>query len=186
MEMIQMTPMYSTKIFTEIWGDETEFISDIKDSGLNKLSDDSLHILFRLLFARYGNSPISNMDENQFKAKVAAIIFQYGPTWEKRVEIQDKIRALKEDELLTGSKQVFNSAYNPDTAPSTQNIEELQYVSEQKTALNKRSKLEGYSLLLNLLETDVTEEFISRFRKCFVTIVAPQHPLFYVTEEEGE
>ena len=190
MKMIQMTPIYSTKIFTEIWGNESDFISDIKDSGLNKLSDDSLHILFRLLFARYGNSPISNMDENQFKAKVAAIIFQYGPTWEKRLDIQAKLRDLKEDELLAGGKQIFNQADNPEVSPGTQSLEELTYINNQKTALTKRSKLEGYSILLNLLETDVTEEFISKFRKCFVTIVAPQFPLLYgpfeEDEEEGE
>lgn len=63
--MIQMSRLYSTKTFADIWGNETDFMDDVKSSGLNKLSDDSLRVLFRLLLSKYCNSPIANNDENQ-------------------------------------------------------------------------------------------------------------------------
>lgn len=186
--MIQMTPQYSTKLFSEVWTYEKDFIDDIKDSGLNKLSDDSLHILYRLLYARYGNSPIANEDENQFKAKVASVVFQYGPTWEKRVEVQDKIRDLKEDELRLGTRSVNNLALNPTQTATTHSLEEVLEITQQSSQGFQKSKLEGYALLLNLLETDVTEEFISKFKNCFLKFVVPQYPLWYyeIDSEEGE
>lgn len=181
-----MTPQYSTKLFTNIWVNEEDFISDVKSSPLNLLSDSSLSVLFYLLYAKYGNSPIANNDENQFKFKVYSVIYQYGPTWEKRVEIQKKIRELNEEEIRVGNKAIYNRALNPSTDPSTCTLDEILTINEQNTQGIKRSKLEGYSLLLDLLETDVTGEFISKFSICFKQFVMPEHPILYESEKEGE
>lgn len=177
-----MIPKYSTKLFTDIWVNLEDFRDDVKASPLNLLSDSSLEVLFYLLYAKYGNSPIANYDENQFKFKVYSIIYQYGPTWEKRVEIQKKLRELNEEELRLGAKQIFNKAYNPSSDPSTCTTEEILYINEQNSSGLKRSKLEAYDLLLNLLETDVTGEFISKFSICFKQFVMPEHEVIY----EGE
>ena len=45
---------------------------------------------------------------NKFKYKIWATIYAYGPVWEKKVEIQDTVRALSEADLLVGSKQIYN------------------------------------------------------------------------------
>lgn len=178
-----MIPQYSTKLFTEVWDNENEFIEDIKTSGLNKLKDSSLSVLFKLLYAKYGNSPIANNDENQFKAKIAAVIFQYGPTWEKRIEVQDRIRKLSEDELRAGAKVIRNSAMNPETEPTTAALEELTYVNMQNVDNYKKSILEGYSILEELLATDVTGEFINKFKICFKQFVMPEFTTLYISEE---
>ena len=66
--MAQMLPMYSTKNFCDIYPDVTTFMRDYGALGLPKtISDQNAQILFYLLFSRYGNSPIANYDENQFK-----------------------------------------------------------------------------------------------------------------------
>ena len=44
--------------------------------------------------------------------------------------------------------------------------------------------MDAYVQLLDLLDTDVTEEFITKFRKCFKTFVAPENPLVFVTEDD--
>ena len=47
--------------------------------------------------------------------------------------------------------------------------------------------MEGYAQLLSLLETDVTGEFIDKFKKLFIVVTAPDYPLYYTTEvEENE
>lgn len=173
--------------FTDVYGDVETFLNDYKNNGITPvISDDNAKTLYYLLYANYGNSTLSNSDTNQFKYKMWGIIFQYGGTWEKRLEIQKKLRELSTDddsEIYKGGKAIYNSALNPETEPSTNSLEELSYINSQNTTLYKKSKLEGLSLLNELLETDVTKEFINKFRDLFIKIIAGRTK-YYVTEPE--
>jgi len=200
MPEIIKTPQYSTMLFCDVWDNPTSFKNDYEEAGVftepvvvsdvtvkagTKLSDENLTILFALLYSKYGNSPIANSDVNQFKFKVYGIIFQYGPSWEKRLEIQEKLRALSDEEIAKGSKAIYNTALNPSNQPSTQSLEELQYINSQNTTNYKKSKMDAYTQLWGLLDTDVTGEFINRFKVCFKQFVRPEKPLIYVTDNEG-
>lgn len=174
---------YRTKKFTDFYPIAQDFINDYHLNGIPAtITDDSANTLFYLLYARYGNSHIINSDENQFKYKLFSIVFQYGPTWEKRLDIQNKLRNLTEDELMRGTKAIYNTANNPGTEPSTGSLEELQYINSQNTTGYKKSKMDAYANLLALLDTDVTEDFIKKFGKLFITILEPREPLWYATE----
>lgn len=174
---------YRTKKFTDFYPMAQDFINDYHLNGIPAtITDDSANTLFYLLYARYGNSHIINSDENQFKYKLFSIVFQYGPTWEKRLDIQNKLRNLTEDELMRGTKAIYNTANNPGTEPSTGSLEELQYINSQNTTGYKKSKMDAYANLLALLDTDVTEDFIKKFGKLFITILKPREPLWYATE----
>ncbi len=180
--------LYNTKLFVDIYPDYDTFEKGYTESPLKDgITDDNLQILYYLLYARYGNSPIANMDENQFKYKLYSVIWQYGPTWESRLEIQDKLRELlatgHESDLINGAKAIYNHAYNPETAPSTQSLEELTYINDQNTTNYKKSKMDAYTQLWGLLATDVTEQFIDRFQPLFKKFVRPEHPILYVEEE---
>lgn len=174
---------YRNRKFTDIWTEVEEFLDDYGNNGIKTtISEASATTLYYLLYARYGNSTIASSDENQFKYKVFSTIFMYGPTWEKRLKIQEDIRNLGLDEVLDGGKAIYNAALNPNQAPSTDTLEELPYINSQNTTRYKKSKVDGYSVILNLLETDVTEEFIGQFKKLFLTIVSPELPLWYETQ----
>ena len=174
---------YRTKKFTDFYPIAQDFVNDYHLCGIpSTITDDSATTLFYLLYARYGNSHIINSDENQFKYKMFSIIFQYGPTWEKRLDIQNKLRNLTEDELMRGTKAIYNTANNPGTEPSTGSLEELPYINNQNTTGYKKSKMDAYANLLSLLDTDVTEDFIKKFGKLFITILEPREPLWYATE----
>ena len=182
-----MLPRYNTKLFCEIYEDVSDFTYDYQHVGIpTTISMSSAQTLYYLLYARFGNNPIANLDEEQFKYKVFSVIFQYGPTWEKRLDIQNKLRGLSEDELVKGSKAIYNSALNPSTAPSTASLEELQYINGQNTTNYKKSKMDAYGQLWELLDTDVTEEFLTKFRWCFKQFVAPDRRWVYVTEVEED
>lgn len=185
--MINKTVQYETVLFKDVWDDVDEFIEEYHDVGIPaKLTDTDTTTLFWLLFARYGNNPIANMDIDQWKYKVFSIIFMYGPTWAKRLDIQDKLRALTDNDILQGSKAIYNKALNPGTAPDTQSLEALTYINEQNTTNYKRSKLEAYGQLWELLDTDVTNEFLGKFLSLFKKFVRPEKPLIYITETEDE
>lgn len=191
---VEMIPQYSTILFTDIWDSAEDFKSDFQDSpfdgaimdGTVSGQPDNVSLVFYLLYSRYGNNPIANLDVTQWKFKIFSTIFQYGPSWEKRLDIQAKLRGLTEADLLSGSKAIYNNALNPSTAPSTGSLEELTYINSQNTTNYKKSKMEAYAQLWDLIDTDVTEDFLVKFKKCFKIFVSAEQPLLYVTENEED
>ena len=178
---------YRTRKFADIWPSADAFIQDYQASAIpQKLKVADATTLYYLLYARYGNSSIANSDENQFKYKIFSTIYIGGATWAKKQEIQDKLREMTEDEILAGTKAINNHAYNPQTAPTTDTVEELEYINEQNTTKYKKSKLDGYALLWAILNDGVTERFLSEFRYHFLVVVEPQLPLWYVTDISGD
>lgn len=178
---------YRTRKFSDIWPSVDAFLKDYQESAIpQKLKTADATTLYYLLYARYGNSSIANSDENQFKYKVFSTIYIGGATWAKKQEIQDKLREMTEDEILAGTKAINNHAYNPQTAPTTDTVEELDYINEQNTTKYKKSKLDGYAMLWAILNDGVTEKFLREFRYHFLVVVEPQLPLWYVTNISGD
>lgn len=222
--MTQMLPMYSTQNFSDLYPDVTTFMADYGTLGLPKtISDQNAQILFYLLYSRYGNSPIANYDENQFKVKLQATIWQFGPTWEKRLDIQDKLRKLTDSELSTGTmttnvstgssegtssdtgSSIKNHALNPgeiNSQVTTLNGPELTYIDQQNTdkmtgsstisnndsrnssQTIKKSKMDAYMQLWELLDNDVTNEFLAKFQKLFKQFVRPEARLIYESDAD--
>lgn len=185
---MEMKPNYDTMLFREIFETSNDFVNGYKESPLhvdnNKITDSSALTLYYLLMERYSNNPIQNLDVEQFKMKVYSIIFQYGPTWEKKLEIQQTLRNFTEEDLRLGTKQIHNHSYNPSSEPSDASTEELNTVDDQNTAIVKKSKIEAYSQLWVLLENDVTKEFLDKFQKLFKQFVRHEHPTLYKSEVE--
>lgn len=176
---------YRQKKFTDVYDSVEKFLADYNGVGLPiTISLGSAQTLYYLLYGRYGNDVIASSDINRFKYRLFGIIFQYGPTWEKRLEIQEKLRGLTEDEILTGSRQIYNNAQNPSTEPSTDTTDELQYINEQNVTKNRRGKLDAYAMLMELLRSDVTNELLTKFKTLFLTVIEPEEPLYYVSEED--
>jgi len=181
-------PLYGNfpnRYFYDIFPSVEEFIAK-QPEPLKVLTNDELTTLYYLLYARYGNDTIASYDENQFIYKVFSTIYMYGPTWAKRIEVQNKIRGLTDDELMTGSKNILNTALNPGGTGTTADLTELNYINQQNTSNVKRGKLEAYTILWDILKTDVTEDFINKFKKLFIYILQPDYPLWYKTDEENE
>lgn len=180
--------IYQTRRFTDIFPSLEEFLAAYQNGMIPEtISVDSASTLFYLLYARYGNSHIANtIDENQWIAQVMAIIFQFGPSWEKRLEVQEKIRNWTEDEILIGATDIYNTSLNPSSGPVNDSREALKTVNQQNASMRTKDKMSAYAYLLSLLETDVTEDFISKFRNLFITIINPVGTLLYPTYDEEE
>lgn len=185
-----LRPEYITKTFTQVWDRYDSFKADYDEfmpllvGNRTVLKDENIRATFYYLYARYGNNPLANYDEIQFKMKLFAIISIYGPTWEKKKELQDRFRDLTDDELLQGAKQIYNHAYNPSTEPTTQELEELTHINDQNVTNNKKSKMEAFSILWANLHVDSTDEYMNKFKNCFSRFVGDQYPIIYIEEEE--
>lgn len=185
-----LRPEYITKTFVQVFPDYNKFKSDYDDliplvsGGVAPLTANNIQATYYLLFARYGNTPIVNYDETQFKMKLMAIICTYGPVWERKKAIQKSLRDLTEAELLQGAKQIYNHAFNPSTEPTTAQLEELTHINDQNTTNNKKSKMEAYSILWANLHVDATDEYINKFKNCFSRFVGDQFPIIYIEEDD--
>lgn len=184
---------YRTRTFAEIYTVDDEvseqiFLNEWNYTPFNKplTSNIDLSLVFYLLYARYGNSHIASSDENRFKYQLYSTIFQYGPAWHKQLQLQAEVQNLTIEQAREGSRTINNIADNPSVAPSTLDTEELQYVNNQTVTKNTRSTADAIALINALLQQDVTEEFISKFKKLFLTIVEPECPLWYTTYPEEE
>lgn len=150
MSNVEMFPQYDTKLMTEVWSQASEFLTDYQNAGIpTTISNQNATTLYYLLYARYGNTPIANYDENQWKYKMFSIIFQYGPTWEKRLDIQTTLRGLQIADLIdNGSYRALSSQSGSETSSKTG--------SDNNTrTLNTTAKNTGTSSLANT-GTDTT------------------------------
>ena len=98
-----MLDMYETKTFSQVYPELDDFTKNVKEDyseyAKNALTDDNLTALYFMLYAKYGNTPMINLSEEIFKAKVVSTIFQKGPTWQRKLKLQEDIRALQYSEV---------------------------------------------------------------------------------------
>ena len=150
MNNVEMFPQYDTKLMTEVWSQASDFLTDYQNAGIpTTISNQNATTLYYLLYAKYGNTPIANYDETQWKYKMFSIIFQYGPTWEKRLDIQTTLRGLQISDLIdNGSYRATSSQSGSETSSKTG--------SDNNTrTLNTTEKNTGTSALANT-GTDTT------------------------------
>lgn len=185
-----LIPKYETMLFSDIFPTLDDFKTLINASDFlpmtKFLTDDNKTLLYYLLYAEYGNTPIANRSVNQFYIKLATTIFKFGPTWQKQLEMQTNLRNLSDDELMTGSKMIYNSALNPNGIPTTNTLEEVNYLNSQNVNKSKRGKLEAYDYLNDLLKNDVSSTFIKKFKVLFVSFVVPPRTDIFVSYDEGD
>ena len=168
---------YLTMTFSDIYPNVDVFMADAKSEHLKNLmpygfSDDNIKTLFYLLTAKYANNSIAS----------DSLIFQYGGTWQKKLELQNKIRTMEETEARKSGRTIDNHAYNPGTPASADTVDNLEHIDQQNQRLYEKSLLETYAEVSALLEEDITGDFIEKFKVLFLWVVSPQRPLWYVND----
>ena len=183
----RLAPAYNTLTFSQVYKSDVEFIADLSASKFNDvatLTEEQKTVICYLIFARFANSPITNLDVGQWKLKLQAILYAYAPTYFKKMEVQKEIRSLDLDTLREGFKNIQNRAFNDATAPSTDTTEEIEYINEQLVNKGKRSIPESYAYLLTVLKTNYTDDFVNKFKILFKKVVDVEDVYNYISEEE--
>lgn len=184
---------FRTRTFAEIFPSFQDFTQEYLVSPLrvhfSPEGDEegglSLEQFYLMMYAHYGNSHIAYSDENQFKYYMYSIMYQHGPTVIRKREIRDHLLRMSFEELTSGGKTIYNHAMNPNTAPSTSTIEELLTINDQNTANYKKAMVTGLTDFLDVISNDPVDSFIHKFKRLFIQVLAPDYPLYYVTEEES-
>lgn len=170
---------YLTRTFTDIFPSIDEFLEECGKSKIEMPSTEILTKTYYLLYARYGNSTTATLDENQWKYRLFSKIFQYAPSWAKRLELQEELRSLTMEQAREGTKAIHNHAQNPGVEPSTAALEELPYIDAQNTTSYKKSAAEGVAIVSSLLAEDVSEIYIRRFQDLFISIARPTYSVWF-------
>ena len=112
--------------------------------------------------------------------------------------------------FTNNDEAITNHAFNPNTNPSTNAYEPLNYINEQQASKNNSAnkvtnnlnadvkatdtsadtvtktmtagKLRGYEKLLSLLNSDITEKFLAKFGPLFQKVIN-LNPFLYESEE---
>lgn len=181
---VTITPKYNNKTFSECYPTKSAFVTETQSGEYfpKSITEDSSGVLYYLLMAKYANNPIANEDESVFRIKLESIVFQFGGAWEKKLDIQKRILELTDDDIERGATMVYNHAMNPDTEPTTDAAEALGYINDQNTSTSKKSKIDALGTLWGAIRTDVSKQFIDKFKVCFRTFVG--YDYYEVTEDD--
>lgn len=153
--------------------------SDITDFYLKKT--------YFLLVARYGDTAIVGyMDENRWKLRLFAVLDEYEPEWQQKTEMQKTIRGMDLTAFQDGGKAIYNNALNPNTEPSTDQLEELTYINSQNTTNKKLSSVEAINRKWEMLTDGLNEEYLDHFQKLFSKFLLTDVPLYVYQNEEDD
>ena len=62
-------------------------------------------------------------------------------------------------------------------------LDEVEYINQQNVSKRVKNRVAAYGELESMLDTDVTNLYISKFKKLFMTVVDPSRTLIYATDE---
>ena len=180
----QLFTQQYTQTLSNIYPTFEDFSEDYQNLGIpQRLKDVAfLETIYVLLMGEYANSSIMALSEEQFRLRLFTLIMSYGPQYERELGLQNTLLNMSDEELQVSSKAIYNSSFNPSEAPTTDTLDELTTINQQNVTKHKRSKLDAYAMLMDLLDADLTKNFIKRFDHLFVRILRTNQPLFYTTE----
>lgn len=175
-----------TQTLSDVYPSYAQFVNDYQTLGIpQRLTDVSfLETIYILLMGEYASSSIMSFSEDQFRLRLFTLIMSYGPQYERELKLQDTLLRMTDEELQLSSKAIYNSSFNPSEAPTTDTLDELTTINQQNVTKHKRSKLDAYAMLTDLLNADLTKQFIKRFDHLFVRVLRTNNPLYYTTEVE--
>lgn len=174
-----------TRTFAEIYPTADDFKAAYDSNPFataTNIGDSEITKIYYLLYANYGNSSICSSDEYRFELKLFSIIYQYGPIYIQKKIIQEKIIDTPYNDFKSGGKVIYNTALNPNVAPSTDTLTELPYINNQNTNNYVKSDAESMQIKWDLMNDNLESEFLAKFKPLFLKIVNPTVPLWYISE----
>jgi len=179
-----LAPEYNELTFTDVFPSADDFSDFYVDTGLLESEIDSAFLkkTWYLIYGKYGNDPLAGADITQWQYRLLMKLNAYAPTFIKKDSIQKALRALDLNDLREGYKSISNHAINPSTAPSTDNTEELPYISDQNVNKTKKNKVDGYLTLWEALHTNLLEDFLSKFAPLFSKIVSTSDRVVFIED----
>ena len=180
---------YNSKTFNEVYESYDSFKASLEKYGFDfsNFPETYLKLLFVMLTARYGDREVlgySNM--YRWEMKLQYVIYTYGSEWYTKLQIQDELLKLSDDDLKRSNVTIQNVADNPATSPDSSTIEELTYINKQITNATKRDKLSILLLKYRSIGSYANEEFLKKFENLFSRFLTGDKPIYYYRNKKHE
>ena len=178
-----LAPEYENLTYDLVFPTSSDFVTKLRATSIItelEITDSFLELLWAMLYAKHGTDPIVSANEPQWIYKVALTTKSYAPTYLKKDAIQKKLRSLTDDQIREGYKNIFNHAVNPSTTPSTDNTNELPYINDQHVNKGKKGYVDSYAYLWDILNSNLTEEFLKKYDKLFSKIATTTNRVIYL------
>lgn len=136
---------------------------------------------FFMIYAKYANSTIVGSDEDQWKDRFFLTFYEFAPAYQQKYKVQKRLRTMSEEDMLKGAIQKTTHGFNPSTDITGNTDTEITTVNDQNLLKYTKGTLDGYNNLLELLKSDVTDQFVSKFKPLFIKV-----PLRNYWEDDDE
>ena len=182
---------YRTRTFGQIFPDLTTFQNFFTNCPIpsrlltgTEYAKYDITVIYGLLVSEYFGSHIAHSSEDWFKLRVMQTIFEYAPTWQREMVLQDKLMKATDAELRSGAYSLHNHAMHPSTAPSTGTDDELTYIDDQNVNKWKKDFVKSFVEGSAGLDDSSTRRFINHFKKLFIKFIVPTGNTIYEEDEE--
>ena len=171
-----------TKYFWETWQ-----ISPFYNSTL---TEDDLSKIYYHLLAQYYNLHYIYLDDLGIALNTMHIIEEFYPNCKERLKLVDDMRNLSLDDFKKSGVNIQSSGANPKIA--TEMNELIDLVDSQNASFQLKSTEQVLKAKFLALYDGVMEQFIDRFKPCFVKLYSGvnsyiyKNPVETTTEDENE
>lgn len=175
---------YETRLFKNIFPDYQSFTNWYRSTPLSDGEKDVPSLkTFTLIAFEFNDSHIS-LSVESFKEHFANDIYTYYREFEATSKSIIDLMNLTDDEISIADSMITNFANIPETESST-DVEEVNFITNQQKAINKKGKLQIKKEQLSNKRTFTVKTFLNRFRHLFIKIISPAYT-FVVAEPDEE
>lgn len=175
---------YETRLFKNIFPNYQSFSDWYRSTPLSDGVEDVPSLKTFTLIAFEFNDSHTSLSVESFKEHFANDIYTYYREFEATSKSIIDLMNLTDDEISIADSMITNFANIPETESST-NIEEVDFITNQQKAINKKGKLQIKKEQLSNKRTFTVKTFLNRFRHLFIKIISPAHT-FVVAEPDEE
>lgn len=182
----------STSTPEDLWQTTDMFYNDFMASPFSGDVDNNLYNradldkVFWHLMSKYDESHYSYKSDDKCKLKTFHVIHQYLPTYLKRIELQERIRNMTDQDLFDSGKQVVKSANTPDVEEDMNSLSTPQYTDNIQVQNRQSAKLLAIQQQYGSILDNVWDEFIDKFAFLFKKFMFIPYDYIYINEEGDE
>lgn len=163
-----------TKYFWETWQTSPFYDSTLTEDDLSKI--------YYHLLAQYYNWHYIYLDDLGIALNTMHIIEEFYPNCKERLKLVEDMRNLSLDEFKKSGVNIQSSGANPKIATEMDQLIDL--VDSQNASFQLKSTEQVLKAKFLSLYDGVMEQFIDRFKPCFVKLYNGVNSYIYKNEEE--
>lgn len=173
--------------FKDVANDGVDYFWETWQSSpfyLASLTEQDLEDIYNHLLAKYYDWHFRYMDDMGIRLNIMHIIHDYYPNCKERLSLVEQMRNLSLDEFKKSGMLIDSQGQNPKV--STNMDELINLVDSQNASFELKSQEQTLKAKFLALYDGVMDEFIDRFKECFVKLYSGINSYVYFNDLDEE